>query len=172
MPISRLSVNLAGQSLASLSFARELLALIDDFALAPGVLCFEVTETAAITHASDAIALFDALRDRGCCIAIDDFGIGYQSFERLKQIPANVIKIDGSFVRDLARDARDLAIVRAIVTVARAYGAETVAEWVEDEHTLELLRELGVDWAQGFHLARPRPIDELLLARNGATASG
>ncbi|MBA8885225.1 EAL domain-containing protein [Dokdonella fugitiva] len=172
VPISRISVNLGGQSLASLSFARELLALVDDFAVAPGVLSFEVTETAAITHASDAIALLDALRERGCCIAIDDFGIGYQSFERLKQIPANVIKIDGSFVRDLARDARDLATVRAIVTVARAYGAETVAEWVENEQTLVLLRELGVDWAQGFHLARPRPIDELLLAKNGAATTG
>jgi len=172
LPISRLGVNLAGQSLASLSFARDLLALVDDFALVPGALCFEVTETAAITHAGDAIGLLNALRERGCCIAIDDFGIGYQSFERLKQIPANVIKIDGSFVRNLVRDPRDLATVRAIVAIARAYGAETVAEWVEDEPTLVLLRELGVDWAQGFHLARPRPIDEVLLAPAGATASG
>ncbi|HEU4665738.1 MAG TPA: bifunctional diguanylate cyclase/phosphodiesterase [Dokdonella sp.] len=172
LPLRRLGVNLAGQSLASLDFARDLLALVDGFAVSPGILCFEVTETAAITHAGDAVALLEALRERGCAIAIDDFGVGYQSFERLKQIPANVIKIDGSFVRNLALEPRDLATVRAVVDIARAHGAETVAEWVEDAATLALLGELGVDWAQGFHLARPRPIGDVLLAPASADAPG
>ncbi|MEO6688227.1 MAG: EAL domain-containing protein [Dokdonella sp.] len=164
-PLGRISVNIGGQSLASRVFAQELLRLLDQFALPPQRLCFEVTETAAITHASESAQLFGAIRERGCHVAIDDFGVGYQSFERLKQIPADVIKIDGSFVRDIVNSPRDLEIVRATVAVARAFNAETVAEWVEDAATVETLRALGVDWAQGFHIARPAPIDEALLAR-------
>ncbi|MEO5560525.1 MAG: EAL domain-containing protein [Dokdonella sp.] len=164
-PLGRICVNIGGQSLASRVFAQELLRLLDQFALPPQRLCFEVTETAAITHAHESAQLFSAIRERGCHVAIDDFGVGYQSFERLKQIPADVIKIDGSFVRDIVNSPRDLELVRATVAVARAFNAETVAEWVEDEATVETLRALGVDWAQGFHIARPAPIDDVLLAR-------
>jgi EAL domain-containing protein (putative c-di-GMP-specific phosphodiesterase class I) len=164
-PLGRICVNIGGQSLASRGFAQDLLGLLDQFALPPQRLCFEVTETAAITHARESAMLFAAVRERGCHVAIDDFGVGYQSFERLKQIPVDVIKIDGSFVRDIVRSPRDLEVVKATVAIARAFDAETVAEWVEDEQTLDTLRELGVDWAQGFHIARPVPIEDALLAR-------
>jgi EAL domain-containing protein (putative c-di-GMP-specific phosphodiesterase class I) len=162
-PLGRLYINIGSQSLASRVFAHDLLDLLDRFALPPHRLCFEVTETAAMTHARESESLLRALRERGCHIAVDDFGVGYQSFERLKHVPLDVIKIDGSFVRDMGRSLRDLEIVRATVSVARAFGAETIAEWVEDTTTLDALRALGVDWAQGFHIARPAPIDTLLL---------
>ncbi len=162
-PLGRLSINIGGQSLASRVFAQELLALLDRFALSPRQLCFEVTETAAITHAEESAALFAGLHERGCQISIDDFGVGFQSFERLKQIPVDVIKIDGSFVRDMTRSPRDLAMVRATVMVARAFKAETVAEYVEDAETAQALRELQVDWGQGYHFALPRPLDDVLL---------
>lgn len=163
--LGRLSINIGGQSLASRVFAQELLALLDRFALSPRQLCFEVTETAAITHAEESAALFTGLHERGCQISIDDFGVGFQSFERLKQIPVDVIKIDGSFVRDMTRSPRDLAMVRATVMVARAFKAETVAEYVEDAETAQALRELQVDWGQGYHFALPRPLDDVLLRR-------
>jgi EAL domain-containing protein (putative c-di-GMP-specific phosphodiesterase class I) len=161
--IGRIYINIGSQSLASRVFAQDLLDLLDRFALPPNRLCFEVTETAAMTHARESEILLRALRERGCHIAVDDFGVGYQSFERLKHVPLDVIKIDGSFVRDMGRSSRDLEIVRATVAVARAFGAETIAEWVEDTATLDTLRSLGVDWAQGFHISRPAPIDTLLL---------
>lgn len=161
--IGYFSVNIAGQSLASREFARELLALIDGFPLPANQLCFEITETAAIAYAQESARLFARLRERGCHIAIDDFGVGYQSFERLKQIPVDLIKIDGSFVRAMRQSARDLELVRASVRVARAFGAQTAAEFVGDAGTAELLRRLRVDWIQGDHVGRAAPIDAVLL---------
>lgn len=158
------AVNISGQSLSSHAFAEELLALVDGFPLPPGKLCFEVTETAGITHHDEAMVLLHALRARGCSVALDDFGVGHQSFERLKQVPANVIKIDGSFVQGMANSSRDYALVRALVLAAQAFEAETVAEFVEDRQTAHDLRRLGVAWGQGWYWSKPRPIDELLQA--------
>jgi EAL domain-containing protein (putative c-di-GMP-specific phosphodiesterase class I) len=98
----------------------------------------------------------------GCHIAIDDFGVGFQSFERLKQIPVDVIKIDGSFVRDMLRSERDRELVRASVEVARAFAAQTVAEYVGDAATAQLLRDLGVDWGQGYWFGHPMPIADAM----------
>ncbi|MEI7038328.1 EAL domain-containing protein [Fulvimonas yonginensis] len=164
MPLGYLSVNIAGQSLASREFARELLTLVDGFPLPAAQLCFEITETAAIIYAHESARLFAQLRERGCHIAIDDFGVGYQSFERLKQIPVDLIKIDGSFVRAMRISPSDLELVRASVRVARAFGAQTAAEYVEDAATAELLRRLQVDWMQGDHVGRAAPIETVLLA--------
>lgn len=158
--LGHLCINIAGQSLASRVFARELLGLLDHFVVPMNQLCFEVTETDAITHAGESDTLFAALRERGCLISMDDFGVGYQSFERLKQIPVDVIKIDGSFVCDMMRSRRDQEVVRATVAIARAFDAQTVAEYVQDAATSEALRDLGVDWGQGFHFDRPLPIAE------------
>ncbi len=126
-------------------------------------LCFEVTETAAITHLAEAVDLFARLRALGCQIAIDDFGIGFQSFERLKQIPVDLIKIDGTFVREMLHSERDHELVRAAVAVARAFDAQTVAEYVETEATADALRGLGVDWGQGYLYGKPAPLAQMLL---------
>lgn len=157
---AHLSVNLTGQSLASESFRARLLELLEQAPLPLSRLCFEITETVAIFSAEQAGQLLDELRARGCRIAIDDFGVGMQSFARLKELPVDIIKIDGSFVRNITREHRDYAMVQASVAVARACGAEVVAEYVEDEDTAACLRKLGVHWGQGYHYARPMPLLE------------
>ncbi|SEL67755.1 EAL domain, c-di-GMP-specific phosphodiesterase class I (or its enzymatically inactive variant) [Pseudoxanthomonas sp. GM95] len=159
---ARLSVNLTGQSLASAGFGRKLLALMDSAPIPGSQLIFEITETAAILQASTARELLDRLRERGCLIAIDDFGVGMQSFERLKTLPVDMIKIDGSFVRNVAAGGKDHAVVQACVAVAQAFGAQTVAEFVEDTRTAECLHALGVDWVQGYLISPPRPLQPLL----------
>lgn len=158
----RLAINLTGQSLASMSFQVELRTLLADSPLPLSALCFEVTETAAISSTSMASRLLRDLRARGCQIAIDDFGTGMQSFARLKELPVDIIKIDGSFVRNVALRGNDHALVRATVAVAEAFGAETIAEFVETHEIADCLRELHVDWVQGDLYARPRPLSEVL----------
>jgi EAL domain-containing protein (putative c-di-GMP-specific phosphodiesterase class I) len=163
---ARLSINLTGQSLASTGFARKLEALLDHAPVGGAQLIFEITETAAILQASNARALLDRLRVRGCLIAIDDFGVGMQSFERLKTLPVDMIKIDGSFVRNVTAGGKDHAVVQACVAVARAFGAQTVAEFVEDTATADCLHALGVDWVQGYLISPPYPLQALLARRD------
>ena len=158
----RLGINLTGQSLASASFREKLRELLADSPLPLSRLCFEITETAAISNTVVASRLLDELRAQGCSIAIDDFGVGMQSFERLKELPLDVIKIDGSFIRNVAQRGTDYALVQASVAVAKAFGARTVAEFVEDQATVDCLRELGVDFIQGYLVSKPRPLGEAL----------
>lgn len=156
--VERISINLTGQSLASDSFELRLRTLLERCPLPLSRLCLEITETAAISSISGARNLLEGLRAAGCRIAIDDFGVGMQSFSRLKQLPVDIIKIDGSFVRNVTREHGDYAMVQASVAVARAIGAEVVAEFVEDDETAACLRRLGVHWAQGYLYSKPMPL--------------
>ncbi|WP_139202894.1 bifunctional diguanylate cyclase/phosphodiesterase [Pseudoxanthomonas sp. GM95] len=158
----RISVNLTGQSVASPSFRSELRALLAKWPLPLSTLCFEITETAAIASTSAAIELLEELRAQGCRIAIDDFGTGMQSFTRLKELPLDEIKIDGSFIRNITQFGRDHALVQACVAVAEAFGAETVAEFVENAETEACLRAMGVDWVQGHLYGAARPLAQML----------
>ena len=168
-----IAINLTGQSLASMSFQVELRTLLAGSPLPMSALCFEVTETAAISNTAAASHLLADLRALGCRIAIDDFGTGMQSFARLRELPVDVIKIDGSFVRNVAQLGKDYAVVQASVAVAKAFGAATVAEFVEDEDTEFCLRRLGVQRVQGYLYGKPRPLAEVLSdAVTEATASG
>jgi EAL domain-containing protein (putative c-di-GMP-specific phosphodiesterase class I) len=124
----------------------------------PSLLCFEVTETTAISNLTKAAELMHELKNIGCRFALDDFGIGMSSFAYLKYLPVDFLKIDGTFVRDMANDEMDCAIVDAINRIAHILGMQTVAEIVEDQATLDRLRLLGVDYAQGFYIARPEPL--------------
>ena len=160
--IKRIAVNLTGQSLASVSFKQQFERLLADSPLPLSALCFEITENAVITSEAHTRSFLDDLRQRGCRIAIDDFGKGMQSFARLKELPVDIIKIDGSFVRHVAERGRDYALVEASVSIARAFDAETVAEFVETEATADCLRELGVQWMQGYLHAKPKPLAEML----------
>lgn len=164
---SQISINLTGQSLASTSFRVELRKLLADSPLPLSALCFEVTETAAISSTASASQMLADLRARGCRIAIDDFGTGMQSFARLKELPVDTIKIDGSFIRNVAARGKDYALVQASVAVAEAFGAATVAEFVENEEIEACLRELGVQWVQGYLYAAPQPLSEILAAAAG-----
>jgi EAL domain-containing protein (putative c-di-GMP-specific phosphodiesterase class I) len=115
----------------------------------------EVTETLAVANMAQARAFAHRVRALGCSLALDDFGTGFGSFTYLKNIPADFLKIDMSFVRELARSEVDQGVVDAIVGIAGRFGLRTIAEGVEDEETLLLLTQAGVDLAQGYHLGRP-----------------
>ena len=121
----------------------------------PHNVVFEITETAAARDIAQATRLAEQLSELGCGFALDDFGTGYGSFTYLKHLPVDYLKIDIEFVRHLKPDSPDLQVVSAIIDVARKFGIQTVAEGVENEEALELLRELGADFAQGYHLGRP-----------------
>jgi diguanylate cyclase (GGDEF)-like protein/PAS domain S-box-containing protein len=126
----------------------------------PGRFNFEITETAAVANMSDAQEFARRIRELGCSLSLDDFGTGFSSFTYLKHIPAQYLKIDIEFIRELEKNPADQQLVQAIVSIARGLGQKTVAEGVEDEETLATVRKLGVDYAQGFHLGYPKPTDE------------
>ena len=155
-------INLSGQSLGDETFFAYVDALIDRHAVPTEAICFEVTETSAISNFEVALRFIERMRARGCRFALDDFGTGVSSFSYLKRLPLDYVKIDGSFVRDLLDNPVDEAMVASINKVAHALNIETIAEYVESEALLERLRELGTDYAQGYLIAQPAPLDERL----------
>ena len=160
--IGRCALNLSGASLgdeALLPYVKEQLAL---HRLPPDVFCFEITETAAISNFSAALNLIRELRAMGCRFALDDFGSGLSSFSYLKNLPVDYLKIDGSFVRDLQHDPFNRTLVSNINEIGHLLGKQTVAECAEDAETIAILAELGVDYAQGFGVAPPQPLEEIL----------
>jgi EAL domain-containing protein (putative c-di-GMP-specific phosphodiesterase class I) len=126
----------------------------------PGMLVFEITETAIVEDEQAASMFAERLHALGCKVALDDFGTGYGSLTYLKQMPVDHLKLDIEFVRDVVENAASRHVIQAIIALARDFHLETVGEGVEDAATLEVLRELGVDFAQGYHLARPQPFIE------------
>ena len=152
------AINLSGLSLSE-TFARHVSERLGHYGLDGARICLEITETAAVANLSQAQAFMRILREQGVRFALDDFGSGLSSFGYLKTLPVDVLKIDGQFVRDMLDDPGDLAIVRAIAGLGDALGCPTVAEFVENEALLEALRDLPVDFAQGYAIARPAPLD-------------
>jgi diguanylate cyclase (GGDEF)-like protein len=152
------ALNLSGTSLGDEDFLRFVRDEIAASRIAPQVLCFEVTETAAINNLAHAIRFMNTLRGLGCRFALDDFGSGVSSFGYLKNLPVDFLKIDGEFVRNIANDSVDRAMVTAICGVGRAMGIPIVAEWVETDAVLRVVRELGVDYAQGYRVSPPERI--------------
>jgi diguanylate cyclase (GGDEF)-like protein/PAS domain S-box-containing protein len=165
-----LNVNLSGKSIGD----RKLAALIEDALAEAGIdparLNFELTETAAIANLEEAKAFASRLRGRGCHFALDDFGAGFGSFYYLKNFPFDYLKIDGDFIRSLATSPMDKLVVEAMVSIARGMGKKTVAEFVADEATVDLLRKIGVDYAQGYHIGMPKPVSEVLQITGPALA--
>ena len=155
-----LAVNLSGTSLNDESFVEFVLQAVGESAVA-AALCFEITETAAVTSLSNARFLMSELKARGCKFSLDDFGTGVSSFVYLKSLPVDYLKIDGQFISHITQDAVNRSMVEAVSKVGRALGIATVAECVESEAVLTELRRIGVDYAQGFHLARPLPVAQL-----------
>jgi len=157
----RFGINLSGMSLGDPSFADFVLQqLVASGAPAQSV-CFEITETAAISNLARAARFIRTFRDLGCRFALDDFGTGLSSFAYLKSLPVDYLKIDGSFVRGSGADSVDHAVVDAIQRLAHAVGAKTIAESVESIETFDRLRGLGIDFAQGYVIHRPEPYPEL-----------
>jgi EAL domain-containing protein (putative c-di-GMP-specific phosphodiesterase class I) len=148
------AVNVSALSLTDPRYLRLLEEAIGS-GLEPSLFNFEITETAAVANMGDAQDFARRIRDLGCSLSLDDFGTGFSSFTYLKHIPAQYLKIDIEFIHDLKRNPADRQLVRAIVAIAQGLGQKTVAEGVEDGETLELVREIGVDYAQGYHVGKP-----------------
>jgi diguanylate cyclase (GGDEF)-like protein len=151
-------VNVSGASVTDSAVLEYIERQLDEGDADPKLLTFEITETAAIRNFETAAAFADRLGEFGCQVAIDDYGAGYGPFYYLKHLPFDLIKIDGDFVRDLPRSDADQLTVKAIVQIARGLGKRTIAEFVQDDRTAELLRAYGVDMAQGFHIGMPEPL--------------
>ncbi len=151
----RFAVNLSAMSMGDAGFLGHLTAALERHGVAPDRLTFEITETVAIADLSAASVLLEQLRALGCSTALDDFGSGYSSFAYLKDLPVDYVKIDGSFVRSIDQDPLHLAMVRSMNEIAHAMGKRTVAEFVGSARGLEIIAELGVDYAQGYHTGMP-----------------
>jgi diguanylate cyclase (GGDEF)-like protein len=156
------AINFSGQSLNDDSFGDFLLERIESSGLNPAIFCFELTENATVASISRAEVLMRRLRRLGCGVALDDFGTGLSSLSYLRQLPVTMLKIDGSFVRDILKDARAESMVRAIAQLSRSMGIGTVAEYVETEEIRARVASLGVDYGQGFAIGQPAPFVDLL----------
>ena len=156
------SINLSANSLNNPKFMSFLSPLIQKSAIAPERICFEITETAAMTHISKTILIVEALQKIGCKIALDDFGVGLSSFSYVKNFSVDYVKIDGSFVKNLVNSKVDYTIVSTINDMAHRLGMETIAEYVESEEILKKVTKMGVDYAQGYLIGKPLPLDKLL----------
>ncbi|MGE0801413.1 MAG: putative bifunctional diguanylate cyclase/phosphodiesterase [Lautropia sp.] len=156
------SVNLSGMSLNDDRFVADAIALLREHRSVAGRICLEITESVALYDAGSTRRFIDEMRALGALIALDDFGAGYTSFAYLKDLPANLLKIDGQFIVGLGKGGKSAGIVRAIQQVGRELGMRCLAEWVEDEATLQALIDLEIDYAQGFVFSRARPIENWL----------
>jgi diguanylate cyclase (GGDEF)-like protein len=153
-------INLSGQTLNDDNFPGYVLAQMERKGIPPKKICFEITETAAISNLARTAELIKALKSEGCSFALDDFGSGMSSYTYLKYLPVDYIKIDGVFVRDIVKDRIDRAMVQSINDIGHIMGKRTIAEYVENQQILALLNEIGVDYAQGFGIARPLPLTD------------
>ncbi len=160
-----LAVNISGTSINDEDFLEFTLSRLRDDRVARA-LCFEITETAAVASLSKATYFMKELKARGCRFALDDFGSGVSSFVYLKTLPVDFLKIDGQFAANVAADRVDRSMVEAIAKIGRAMQVATIAEKVESAAVLEVLREIGVDFIQGFHLSEPTPVDQVLAQRS------
>jgi len=155
------SVNLSARNLHDETLSSQISNLLHYWDVSPGKLCLEITETAMMTNPAHAKKLLKELDDLGVRLSIDDFGTGYSSLGYLKQLPVDELKIDKSFVLNMAKDESDASIVRATVSLAHDLGLEVVAEGVEDQVSQDELSRMGCEYIQGYHIARPMPHDEL-----------
>ncbi|HEX6713450.1 MAG TPA: EAL domain-containing protein [Thermoleophilaceae bacterium] len=149
------TVNVSARTVSERAYGEEVVRLITERGANPALMTFEITETALLSNFDEAKRLAVTLDSLGSKLALDDFGTGYGALTYVKQLPAHYLKIDREFVRDAAVNSRSRAVIRGIVTLARSFGQQTIAEGVEERATLDILEELGVDYVQGFHIGHP-----------------
>ncbi len=169
--IGRLSVNLSGHSLGSKHFCADVIKLFSEYQVSPEKICFEITETAAISNFSSAVQFIQRLRERGCQFALDDFGSGLSSFSYLKKLSVDYLKIDGSFIKDIVHDEIDREMVKSMHQLARMMGMKTIAEFVENDAILNEIKLIGIDYAQGYCIAKPVPLDSITPSCSGKVAA-
>jgi EAL domain-containing protein (putative c-di-GMP-specific phosphodiesterase class I) len=163
------AINLSGASLNDERFLQDAMAAIRRYPRSASRVCFEITESVALYDLKNTRRFVDRVRSFGSMVALDDFGAGYTSFNYLKELPADLVKIDGSFIRLLDTQPANYAITRAILDLSHQIGMSVVAEWVESVEVLEALMGLGIDYGQGFLLARPLSTETLVPARNSGS---
>lgn len=153
-------INLSGSSVGNMEFLDFIISLIKKYKLPGSNICFEITESTAISELNNAIRFISELKRFGCKFALDDFGRGLSSFAYLKNLPVDYLKIDGVFVKDIHHDPIDLAMVKSINEIGHLMGMKTIAEFVEEKEIFEILRKIGVDYAQGVWISKPHPLGE------------
>ncbi len=155
------AINLSGRSVGSDEFLKFVMHQFVETAIPPEKICFEITETAAITNVASATRFIAALKEIGCQFALDDFGSGLSSFAYLKNFPVDFLKIDGAFVKAIVDDPIDLAMVKSINEIGHVMGTKTIAEFVENDAILKKLSEIGVDYVQGYGIGKPHRLDDI-----------
>ncbi|MBL6998735.1 MAG: EAL domain-containing protein [Gammaproteobacteria bacterium] len=158
------SINLSGSSLTNGSFLDSIIAQLKKSRIDPAKICFEITETVAISNLNAANSFISILKKIGCRFALDDFGSGLSSFGYLKNLPIDYLKIDGMFVKDMVKNPIDQAMVRSIHEIAQVMGMKTIAEFVENDAIIEVLKRMGVDYAQGYALGKPESFEQIISA--------
>jgi len=157
----RIGINLSGASLSDEGLSEYIRELCDEFSLSLDEICFEITETVAISNLAQANVFISEMRGLGSHFALDDFGSGLSSFAYLKNLPVDYLKIDGGFVVDMMNDSVDRAMVEAIANIGHIMDIKVIAEWVEDQRTMDELASLGIDYAQGHHVGYPMLIESI-----------
>ncbi len=155
-----LAINLSGTSLSDDKFLEFVVRELDRYQLPPNLVCFEITETAAISNIASVARFMRELKAYGCLFSLDDFGTGLSSFTYLKNLPVDFLKIDGEFIQNVCEDSIDMSMVDAINKIGQAMGIKVIAERVETPEVLAKLADMGIEYAQGFHIAEPRPVAE------------
>ena len=166
----RFSINLSARAFEDQELLSIIKQILSETGLDPHSLTFEITETAAISKITEATRFITNLKDMGCLFALDDFGTGFSSFSYLKNLPVDKLKIDGSFVKDMANSVVDQAVVKSMNDIAHALGKKTIAEYVEDKKTYELLQSFGVDYVQGHYISKPLTTIESIRINEECTA--
>lgn len=159
--IGDISVNLSGLTLGDKEFPAYLREQFKRYDIPPEKICFEITETIAVTNLSSTLKFIEEFRAIGCSFSLDDFGSGFSSYGYLKNLPVDYLKIDGAFIKDMVGSEIDRAMVESINRIGHVMGKKTIAEFVENDDIAELLQRIGVDYAQGYGISRPFPIDEI-----------
>jgi diguanylate cyclase (GGDEF)-like protein len=165
-----ITVNLSGASMNDLRFAEDALAMVKEHRHLASKICFEITESVALLDLRTTLRFVEQTKSFGCKLALDDFGAGYTSFKYLKDIPSDIVKIDGSYVRTINQSTSNHAIVKAISDLTHEMGMMCVAEWIEDVATVKTLRRLGMDYGQGFALCKPKGLDYIAGRKSGFEA--
>jgi EAL domain-containing protein (putative c-di-GMP-specific phosphodiesterase class I) len=148
----------SGQTLGDAQFLEFVVECFDTSGVAPAQVCFEINESAVVANLDHARRFVGVLHGMGCQFALDDFGSGVGSFSNLKNLPLDYLKIDGSFMRNLARDTVNQAMVAAMIKLARTLNFKVIAEQVEDAASVDVARRMGVDYLQGYAIGRPQPL--------------
>ncbi len=159
--LKKVAINLSAQAFRDERLVPLIEQKLAKYQVEPNRVVFELTETASLNNIAGTCAMFNELTRLGCEFSIDDFGTGFSTFSYIKQLPASSIKIDGSFVKNMHLDTMDFVLVKAMAEIAKALGRKSVAEFVENEQILSLLKQLGIDYAQGYHICKPLPIELL-----------